>query len=319
MQNTGILLTNVGTPQFPTVKAVRDYLREFLSDPRIVPIPKLLWWPILHGIILRTRPKYSAKLYQKIWTKDGSPLLINMQKIQQKLTQQLPEIPVAIGMHYGTPSIAEGLMQLQQAQCKKIIVLPLFPQYSTTTTLSTHDRVRHALANDPNAPLVYFCHPYATESYYITAIVKSIQQYWQTHQRAEHLLFSFHSLPERLVKKGEPYVDQCHMTAKLIAKQLQLSSEQWSIAFQSRIGRTAWVKPETQELLIVLAKRSIQHLQVICPGFSVDCLETLEEIAIGGRDIFLSQGGKTFQYIPALNDSEEQMEVIRESIRTNNI
>lgn len=311
--NIGILLTQIGTPDAPTVKDVRRYLRKFLSDPRVIEVPKLIWWPILYGFILRVRPKRSLELYQEIWTEQGSPLLIYSENIRQKLEARL-QVPVALGMHYSNPSIANGLKRLREKGSNQIIILPLFPQYSGTTTASAFDMVNSTLKKWRVYPEIRTISEYHNHPEYIQAIVNSIQQSWEQNGRGEHLLFSYHGIPESYSKKGDPYADLCRRTTELIAKSLQLKNNDWSIAFQSRIGRTKWVGPYTDEVFQALGEKGISHLEVVCPGFATDCLETLEEIKIRGRKQFEAAGGKKFQYIPALNDSTAHIEMLAKVI-----
>lgn len=302
--NTGILLTNIGSPEHPTPESVRQFLAKFLSDPRVVSLPRIFWLPILHGIILRTRPARSAELYRKIWTKDGSPLLLNSKKIVAKLQEHL-QIPVALGMHYSNPSISDGLEQLRKQQVKKIIVLPLYPQYSATTTASTIDQVNAVLKKWDNAPEIITIHDYAEDENYITTVAQSIQKH-----SFKHLLFSFHGIPQRNVDKGDPYADQCNATVRLLTEKLQLPEDRYSFSFQSRLGYAKWLMPYTDQVLQELPKRGVTDLHVVCPGFAVDCLETLEEISIRGKEQFLEAGGRSLQYIPALNDSDEHVEML---------
>ncbi len=304
---TGILLTQIGTPDALTVKGVRQYLKKFLSDPRVIEVPRMIWWPILHGFILRVRPKRSLKLYQEIWTDEGSPLLIYSENIRRKLEEQL-QIPVRLGMHYSNPSIADALSLLKGAN--QIIVLPLFPQYSGTTTASSFDAVNHTLKKWRIYPDIRTISAYHDHPEYIQAIVNSIQHSWDKNGKGEHLLFSYHGIPESYSKKGDPYAGLCQKTTELIVKALSLKNEEWSIAFQSRIGKTKWVEPYTDQVFHDLGKKGVSHLQVICPGFATDCLETLEEINIRGRKQFQSAGGKTFHYIPALNDSNAHIDML---------
>lgn len=303
--NTGILLTQIGTPNALTEKAVRQYLKKFLTDPRVIQLPRILWWPILYGFILPFRPKRSLKLYQEIWTEKGSPLLVYSENIREKLEKNL-EIPVALGMHYSDPSIPDALEWLSQKNVGNIILLPLFPQYSDTTTASSLDAV--------NKIACHTIYQYHDHPAYIQAMVQSIRQFWNQHGRGEHLLFSYHGIPESYTKKGDPYASLCQKTTTLITQSLQLKNEEWSISFQSRIGKTKWAGPYTDRTLQNLGKRGISHLQVICPGFSADCLETLEEINIRGKRQFQAAGGKIFQYIPALNDSKEHIEMLTKVI-----
>lgn len=307
--NTGILLTNIGTPDAPTASEVRRYLKEFLSDKRVVNLPSIIWQPILQGWILPFRSRQSAKLYQKIWTKEGSPLLIHSKNIAEKLTKQL-QIPVELGMHYGKPSIKTALKKLRDKKMENLIILPLFPQFSATTTAATFDQVAAELKTWRKLPAIRMIDHYADSANYIAALTESVQQYWQEHGRAPHLLFSFHGIPEKHVAAGDPYPEQCRLTAKLVSEKLNLQPNEWSIAFQSRLGRAKWLSPYTDHTLRTLPKRGVKHVQVLCPGFAVDCLETLEEIAIRGKEQFLQAGGEHFQYIPALNDQDKQIQLL---------
>lgn len=311
--NIGVLLCNIGTPDEPTPAAVRRYLKEFLSDRRVIEIPRLLWWPILHGYILRTRPRKSAKLYQSIWTKNGSPLLHHSRQLAASLESEI-NMPVALGMHYGKPSIAQALHELRQKEVTKLIILPLYPQYSGTTTASTFDRVAHVLKQWRTLPALRMIQDYADHEPYINALCNTIQQ---THSEDEskHLLFSFHGIPERNIHKGDPYFTRCHLTVQRIAEKLNLKSDQFSLSFQSRLGRAKWLQPYTDVVLKTLPEKGVKQLNVICPGFAVDCLETLDEIAILGKQQFLENGGHTFHYIPALNESPAHVQALATLIK----
>ena len=310
---TGVLLTNTGTPDAPTTSAVRRYLREFLSDTRVVKIPRLIWLPILYGLILPLRPKKSAALYKKIWTEEGSPMRVIMHKLCDKLQNQFSaddaSVYVAVGMNYGNPSIHEGLEKLRAQNIDQLIVLPLYPQYSNTTTASTFDRVCAALQDWPALPAITQFRDYATNPEYIAALAQSAREFWQ-QDAANHLLISFHGLPQRFATAGDPYPQQCEQTAALLAAALNLSNDQWTLCYQSQFGYDKWLKPSTQVLLEELPKRGIQHLDVICPGFSIDCLETLEEIAKRGKKDFIAAGGKDLRMIPALNDSDQHITLL---------
>lgn len=311
MLKTGILLTNTGTPDAPTTSAVRTYLREFLSDPRIVQIPRIIWLPILYGIILTLRPQKSAALYQKIWAPAGSPMRIHMGSIKTQLQSRLGEnYVIELGMNYGTPSIASGIEKLKQAGVSRMIILPLFPQYSNTSTGSTYDRVNRALSQWRNHPETHTIHDYAANPDYIHALSASIQEHWIAHGKPDHLLISFHGIPERLVKAGDPYQTQCEQTAHMLANTLKLKDTEWTLCYQSQFGYDKWLKPSTQVLLEELPGKKVKCLDVACPGFSVDCLETLEEIAITGKEAFLNAGGEELRYIRALNDSSQQVELL---------
>lgn len=308
--NVGVLLCNVGTPDAPTPAAVRRYLAEFLSDKRVVEIPRLLWWPILHGIILRFRPKKSAALYQKIWTAAGSPLLTYSQQLATLLEQQL-NLPVALGMHYGHPSIQSALENLRTRHVAKLFILPLYPQYSATTTAATFDLVTNVLKQWRVIPEIRMLTDYADDPIYIDALAQSIRSAQTT---SSHLLFSFHGIPKRNILKGDPYQQRCLLTAQRVAEALQLTPEHYHVSFQSRLGRAEWLQPYTDKTLAALPTLGIKQLQVICPGFAVDCLETLEEIAIQGKKQFLTAGGMEFHYIPALNTCPGQLAVLKNLI-----
>lgn len=309
----GILLTNIGSPDQPTEKAVRQYLKKFLSDPRVVEIPKLIWWPILHGIILRVRPKHSALLYQQIWTEKGSPLSVFSETLAKKLSAEL-NLPVEVGMHYGNPSIETALEKLRGKQLKKILILPLYPQYSGTTTAATFDQASTVLKKWRHLPELQMIHHYSANENYINELCHVIQSH-----PVQYLLFSFHGIPERYIKKGDPYQEQCHKTAALVANKLNLAPENWSVSFQSRLGRAKWIMPYTNDVLETLPKKGVTHLHVVCPGFAVDCLETLEEIAIRGKEQFLKAGGKSFNYIPALNDTDSHIRMLSKIIQATSV
>ena len=318
----GILLTNLGTPAAPTPAALRSYLREFLSDPRVVEIPKPLWWFILNGFILPFRPKRSAKIYQKIWTAQGSPLLTHMQQLTTKLEQQLAltlarPIKIALGMRYGNPSIAEGLTQLRQANARQILLLPLYPQYASATTGSSFDAISNSLKTWRFVPEIRFINQYADFAPYIEVLANRIRQHWQTQGQRNHLLFSFHGIPKRSQLAGDPYYCYCHKTARLVTEKLELAVEDWSLVFQSRFGKAEWLQPYCDKTLAQLPSKGITEVDMICPGFAVDCLETLEEIDMQNRNLFLAAGGKKFHYIPALNAQDDHIEVIAQLIQDN--
>jgi len=318
---TGVLITNLGTPDAATPAALRKYLAEFLSDPRVIEVPKLIWWFFLHGVILRTRPKKSAAIYKKIWTEEGSPLLCISKKqaegIQQVLNKQFAgSVKVELAMRYGTPSIESVLEKLRAANVRRLLILPLYPQYSATTTASTFDAVADQLKQWRWLPEVRMVNHYHDEPGYIAATANSIEYHWQNNAKPEKLLFSFHGLPKDYALAGDPYFDECHVTAKLIAEKLNLNKEEWLITFQSRFGPREWLKPYTDKTLKSLAKEGIKRVHIVCPGFSADCLETLEEINIQNRAFFTEAGGKEFSYIPALNDSHEHIDLLSNIIQT---
>lgn len=316
---TGILITNLGTPDAPTAPAVRRYLAEFLSDPRVVEMPRLLWKMILHGVILRIRPARAAKAYRTVWHERGSPLLYISEDLTSALQQAIGEFPgpvkVVLAMRYGQPSIEAGLQSLQQAGARRILLFPLYPQYSATTTATTFDAASKVLQKWRWMPEFRMINHYHDHPAYIKAIADSIRQYWQNHDRPDKLLFSFHGLPRKNLDKGDPYFCECHKTARLVAESLALGDEQWQLCFQSRFGREEWLKPYTDHTLQHWGEQGIKHVQVICPGFSVDCLETLEEIAVENRDVFLNAGGETYSYIPALNASSTHANMLMDIIK----
>lgn len=310
-ERLGILVTNLGTPDSPEPADVRRFLAEFLWDPRVVEAPRWLWWLALNGVILRIRPRKSAHAYRQIWTDTGSPLLIHSRAITERLSQTLDSqsTVVALGMTYGRPSISQALRELKAKGARRLLVLPLYPQYSGTTTASVFDRVTRELQGWRWVPELRFVTSYASAPSYIEAIAASIRDRWQTQGRA-HLLFSFHGIPKRYLLAGDPYHCECQRTARLVAEALQLDRSEWSVSFQSQVGREEWLKPYTDELLTQYAKSGPKRLTVICPGFATDCLETLEEIELRNRDLFLRNGGEAYNYVPALNSSESQIALL---------
>ena len=304
---TAILLCNLGTPDAPTASALRRYLAEFLSDRRVVEIPRIAWWPLLHGIILRTRPAKSAAKYQTIWTKEGSPLLLWTEKQASMLHGWLGQagllIPVLPGMRYGQPAIQQQLQVLANQGVQRILVLPLYPQYSSTTVASVFDDVTAWASRQRALPELRFVNSYHDHPGYIAALAQSVRRHWQREgARAEKLIVSFHGIPERNVRLGDPYRAQCEETTELLASALQLAPGQYQLTFQSRFGRAAWLQPYTEPTLVALAKGGTRSVDVICPGFAADCLETLQEINQEVREAFTHAGGEQFRYIPCLND-----------------
>lgn len=304
---TAILLVNLGTPDAPTAPAVRRYLREFLSDPRVVEIPPAIWKPILHGVILRTRPRASAARYAAIWTADGSPLRVYTERQAKLLQGALGErlrapLVVEHAMRYGEPSIPAVLAKLRAARCERILVLPLYPQYAASTTGTALDEVFAALARMRNVPEVRVVKHFHDHPAYIRALADSVREYWRANGRPDRLVMSFHGLPRHTLDRGDPYHCECQKTARLLAEELALAEGSWQIAFQSRFGRAEWLKPYTASVLTELGRKGTGRVDVLCPGFVSDCLETLEEIAIEGRALFLGAGGKALHCIPCLND-----------------
>ncbi len=308
----GILMVNLGTPEAPSASALRAYLREFLSDPRVVEQPRWLWWPILHGVILNIRPARSARAYQRIWTEQGSPLLTISMSQGEKLAALLgDQAHVQVAMRYGSPSVAHGLRALREKGCRRIVVLPLYPQYSATTVGSTFDAVGEELRAWRHVPELTLITDYYDHPQYIEALAQSIEQHWQQHGRAERLLCSFHGIPERYARAGDPYPQQCERTTRLLRQRLGLDEDALSMSYQSRFGREPWLQPYTDHTLEQWAGAGVRSVDVICPGFAADCLETLEEMAMENRDVFLQAGGREYRYIPALNDSDSHMQALQ--------
>ena len=308
---TGILLVNLGTPDAPTASAVRRYLREFLSDPRVVTLPRLLWWPILYLVVLPLRPARTARKYAAIWREEGSPLRIYLARQVQMLRGYLGErakqvVPVAGGMRYGKPSIAEALEELRARECDRIVVLPLYPQYATSTTASSEDGVARALRRWRPAPRVEIVREFHTHPLYVKAIARNVNDEWMKTGRPDRLVMSFHGLPAAVAAR-EPYEAQCRESARLIATELGWNDARTLVTFQSRLGRAEWLTPYTADTLKRLGGEGVARVDVICPGFAADCLETLEEIGIEGRRFFLEAGGKEFHYISTTNDTPSWM------------
>lgn len=306
----GILVSNLGTPSAPTPEAVRKYLAEFLSDPRVVELPPALWKPILHGIVLRTRPASSAAKYAKIWLSEGSPLLVYTRRQAALLKGYLGErgvtgVAVEVGMRYGEPSIAQALERLKAQGCDRILFLPLYPQYAASTTATAQDALFRAMASYRSAPALRTIRHYHDHPGYIAALAATVRAHWRAHGRAGKLVMSFHGLPKVSLTRGDPYHCECQKTGRLLAEALGLSGDDYTVAFQSLFGRQEWLKPYTASVLEEFARAGVERVDVICPGFTADCLETLEEIGIEGKATFLSAGGKEYHQIPCLNDRDE--------------
>ncbi len=308
----GVLLVNLGTPDAPTAAAVRPYLKQFLSDRRVVEVPRWIWWLVLNGIILPFRSGRSAKAYAKVWRQDGSPLLVLSQRLSAGLARHpgLSGTSVALAMTYGRPGIPEVLAALQREGIDRLLVLPLYPQYSATTTASVFDAVTSALQRQRWLPELRFVNQYFQHPEWSAAVAESIRAYQQVHGSGDKLLFSFHGIPQRYFRQGDPYYCQCHASARLIAEQLGLSADAWQVSFQSRLGREPWLQPYTDQWLQQFARDGGRRVQVVCPGFAVDCLETLEEIAMENQELFVAAGGQQLDYIPALNDSRAQIDML---------
>ncbi len=301
----GVLAANLGTPDAPERKHVAKFLREFLSDPRVVDLPRWFWLPVLNGVIIPLRAGKSAAAYREIWWPEGSPLLVLTERLANRLQLRLSgRAQVEIGMRYREPSIRKGLEQLRQAGIDEVVVLPLYPQFSGTTTASIYDAVDAALGDLGWQPRVYRIEAYYDHPAWVEAIADSIRVFQQEHGVPEKLIFSLHGIPQRYVRQGDPYQQQCEASAGAVAEALGLAEDAWMLTYQSRVGREPWLQPYTDVTLEELAKSGVRHVQVLCPGFAVDCLETLEEIAMQNRELFEESGGDKLEYIPALNDSE---------------
>lgn len=315
---TGVLLCNLGTPDAPTAAAVRRYLAEFLSDPRVVEIPSLVWKPILYGVILRIRPSKSAEKYRSVWTPEGSPLAVWTEKQAVMLRGYLGErghpVSVRHAMRYGNPSMASVLDELKAEGCTRILVVPLYPQYSGSTTGSVFDAVGNWASQVRHVPELHMLNRFHDDPGYIRALARQVSGYWQSHGRPNKLLMSFHGIPERSVKLGDPYQRECLETASLLAERLALKSDDYVVSFQSRFGKAKWLEPYTDETLRALGQQGVGRVDVVCPGFVSDCLETLEEISMEGQEIFKEAGGKEFHYIPCLNDSPSWVAALTELI-----
>ncbi len=297
---SAVLAVNLGTPDAPTAPAVRRYLAEFLGDPRVVSIPALLWKPLLHGLILPLRSGRSAAKYAQVWLPEGSPLMVYTQRLAQAMQAELPDIQVAAAMRYGQPALHARLDALVADGAQRIAVLPLYPQYSTTTTASVEDSVLRWQARHP-AVDVRLIRDYAVDPDWVQAVAASIERYWAQHGRGEKLVFSFHGIPQRLADAGDPYPQQCEAGAAAIAAALGLQPGHWQLGYQSRFGRETWLQPYAEPSLWALAEQGVKRIDVVCPGFATDCLETLEEVAMGFTET-LHQRGATMHYIPCLND-----------------
>ncbi|MGH8737261.1 MAG: ferrochelatase [Burkholderiales bacterium] len=309
----GILLVNLGTPAAPTTSAVRRYLAEFLSDPRVVEIPRAFWLPILYGVVLALRPARSARRYAQIWGSEGSPLAVHTARQAALLVGALlgPEAPrVEHAMRYGGPSVGAALGRLRAAGCDRILVVPLYPQYAASTTGSTYDAVGAWLARTRNVPELRLLKHFQDHPAYIAALAAGVKRHWHAHGRGDRLLMSFHGLPRFALERGDPYHCECQATGRLLAQALGLAADQYVVSFQSRFGRAEWLQPYTEPTLIELARQGVGRVDVVCPGFVADCLETLEEIGIGARQAFLANGGREFQLVPCLNESPEWIDAL---------
>jgi len=305
----GVLLVNLGTPAAPTTGAVRRYLAQFLSDPRVIEIPRALWLPILYGAILVVRPTRSARKYRQIWSDAGSPLAVHTARQAKLLSETLaargPAWRVEHAMRYGEPSIGSALDRLRAAGCDRILVLPLYPQYAASTTASAMDAVGAWMGGTRNVPELRFARHFHDHPAYIAALAAGVQRHWQVHGRGAKLVMSFHGLPKIALERGDPYHCECHKSARLLAAALELGEDEWLVTFQSRFGRAAWLQPYTEPTLARLAREGAARVDVVCPGFVADCLETLEEIGIVAKRAFLAAGGRELHLVPCLNDAPE--------------
>ncbi|HBR4107526.1 ferrochelatase [Klebsiella pneumoniae] len=307
---TGILLANLGTPDAPTPGAVKRYLRQFLSDKRVVDTSRLLWWPLLRGVILPIRSPRVAKLYQSVWMEEGSPLMVYSRRQQQALATRLPDTSVALGMSYGSPSLASAVDDLLAQGVEHIVVLPLYPQYSCSTVAAVWDELARILAKKRAIPGISFIRDYAEHPDYIHALAASVRASFAVHGEPDLLLLSYHGIPQRYANQGDDYPQRCRDTTRELVSALGLPPERVMMTFQSRFGREPWLTPYTDETLKMLGEKGTKHIQVLCPGFAADCLETLEEIAVQNREIFLEAGGKQYEYIPALNADAAHIEMM---------
>lgn len=320
-RKVGILLINLGTPDAPTRKALRRYLREFLSDPRVIELPRWFWLPLLHGVILNLRPRASARKYASIWQAGGSPLRIHTQALTDALQQTLlqrghADWEITCAMRYGHPSIAEAIARFREARVDRLLVLPLYPQYSAAASGSAMDGVFQQLMQERNLPQLRTIRNFHDHPAYIGALVRHIRAYWARHGEPDVLLMSFHGLPSATLQRGDPYFCECQKTGRLLTEALGLPEHRARISFQSRFGRTEWLQPYTSAVLAELGAQHTRRLDVVCPGFVADCLETLEEIAIEGRDLFIKQGGGDYHFIPCLNNNNDWVEGLADLIES---
>jgi ferrochelatase len=317
----GVLVTNLGTPEAPTAKALRKYLGQFLADPRVVEVPRLLWRCILHGVILRIRPRRSAAAYKTVWTEQGSPLMTHTQAQCDAFTHSLKKqyddnVVVAFAMRYGEPSVSHAIEAMQQQGVRRLLVLPLYPQYSAATTASTFDAIAEDFMRRRWLPDFRFISHYHDYPPYIDALAKSIEAHWELHGRADKLLMSYHGIPFRYLKNGDPYHCECHKTSRLLAERLGLTKDAYMTTFQSRFGREEWLKPYTDHMLKTLPEQGVKSVQMVCPGFSSDCLETIEEIGVENREYFMEAGGERYEYIAALNASDGHIHALTQLINS---
>jgi ferrochelatase len=315
-RSTGVLIANLGTPDAPERKPVARFLREFLSDPRVVDLPRFLWLPLLNLVIIPLRAGRSAAANREIWWPEGSPLLVLTERLAERLRSRLVgEAHVEIGMRYREPSIRRGLERLQQAGVSELVVVPLYPQFSGTTTASIYDGIEAALKELSWQPGLHRIEKYHDHPAWIEAVAESIRDFRMQHGTAEKLIFSLHGIPQRYVRQGDPYQQQCEESVRAVVRSLGLSDDEWLLTYQSRVGREPWLQPYTDITLEELARSGVRHVQVLCPGFAVDCLETLEEIAMQNRELFEEAGGEKLEYIPALNDGDAHARLMEQLVK----
>lgn len=321
LNKIGVLLINLGTPDAPTAKALRPYLKQFLSDPRVIEIPRWIWWFILHGIILNTRPRKSAEKYAQIWMPEGSPLKVHTEQQARLLAHALeerikPAPIVEFAMNIGNPSIANVLQRMKERGCDRILAFPLFPQYASSSSGSAMDNLFSELKKMRNIPAVRTVKHFHDNPSYIAALAQNIRDYWAEHGKPGKLILSFHGVPRKTLDKGDPYHCECQKTGRLLAEALELDAEQYQVCFQSRFGNAKWLTPYTAVVLKELGKLKTQRVDVVCPGFVSDCLETLEEIAIEGKKTFIEAGGQEFHFIPCLNEHQDWIKALSDMTYT---
>ncbi len=315
MAATAAVLINVGTADAPTPAGVRRFLREFLSDRRVVELPRPLWQLILRGWILPTRPRRVAAAYQKIWWSEGSPLAVVLRRQAAALARRMDGVAVFPAFAYGTPSLADALADAEATGARRIVLLPLYPQFSATTAGPVYDHAARLFTRRRNIPDVRIVHDYHDHPAYIHALSESLRAHWRRHGRARRLLFSYHGIPQACVDRGDPYELQCRETVRLLTESLELDDADWSLSFQSRLGRAQWLRPDTEPTLAAWGRQRLASVDVMCPGFSADCLETLEEIAMRGRASFERAGGGEFRYVPCLNDDDAHIDLLAQLVR----
>ena len=317
-EKLGVLITNLGTPDRPNKKALKLYLKEFLSDPRVIEIPKIIWQSILRGIILNIRPKKIAKLYKSIWNKEGGPLLVMLKKqkkgIEKDLRNKIKNIKIEIAMRYGNPSIEKGLKKLKNLGCRRILIFPLYPQYCAATTGSTFDKVTEVLRKWRWVPETRFINGYHDNILYINCLIKSIRESWKKNGKSQKLIFSYHGVPKKYLLSGDPYYCFCQKTTRLVIEKMKLKKQEYITTFQSRFGPQEWLTPYTDKTLEELPKKGIKKIHILSPGFSSDCLETIEELEQENKKIFLDAGGEKYCYIPCLNNSPEHLKLLTNQI-----